>query len=102
MDLSGFPLATCTTHVGTPMRLVEVYPHPALLSLTGATYRLCYKVDKSRNYWPGTSVPERKASLISQFTRICTALSAEIDGIALELPDAFNISTLSGLKSFRQ
>jgi predicted RNase H-like nuclease len=31
-----FPLATSTTPVGTPHHLVEVYPHPALLSLTGA------------------------------------------------------------------
>ena len=97
---AGFPLATCTTSPGTPRRLVEVYPHPALLSLTGATYRLCYKVDKSLTYWPGTTVWERKASLISQFRRIRTALSTEIDGITLELPDAASIATLSGLKPY--
>jgi predicted RNase H-like nuclease len=40
----GFALATSTTPVGTPNRLVEVYPHPALITLTGADYRLPYKV----------------------------------------------------------
>jgi predicted RNase H-like nuclease len=46
----GFPLATSTTPAGTPKRVVEVYPHPALMALTGASYRLCYKVSRSRKY----------------------------------------------------
>ena len=49
---AGFPLATSTTPVGTPNRRVEVYPHPALIILTEASYRLPYKVSRSRKYWP--------------------------------------------------
>jgi predicted RNase H-like nuclease len=52
---SGFPLATRATPVGTPNRLVEIYPHPALMTLTGAGYRLPYKVNRSRKYWPKSS-----------------------------------------------
>jgi predicted RNase H-like nuclease len=44
---AGFPLATETTPAGTSGRLVEVYPHPALIILTGASYRLPYKVSRS-------------------------------------------------------
>jgi predicted RNase H-like nuclease len=72
---AGFPLATSTTPVGTPNRLVEVYPHPALITLTGASYRLPYKVSKSRRYWPSSSPGERISNLLAQFEEILTALS---------------------------
>jgi predicted RNase H-like nuclease len=62
---AGFPLATSTTPVGTPHHLVEVYPHPTQLSLTGANYRLlCYKVSRSRRYWPDSAPAERRANLL--------------------------------------
>jgi len=46
---SGYPLATTLTQPGTC--LVEVYPHPALLSLLNANYRVKYKVSRARQYW---------------------------------------------------
>ena len=63
---AGVPLATTTTPAGTPRRLIEVYPHPALLSLTGARYRLPYKVSRSQRYWPGSSPAERRARVCFQ------------------------------------
>lgn len=96
----GFPLATSTTPVGTPGRLVEVYPHPALMTLTGADYRLCYKVSRSRKYWPDSTPAERRANLLVQFERILSALAREIRDIPIELPDPDSPVPVSGLKRY--
>ncbi len=97
---AGFPLATGTTPAGTPNRLVEVYPHPALMTLTGANYRLCYKVSRSRRYWPNSTPAERRANLLGQFHRILSALKDEVRDIHLELPDAASAVSTSGLKRY--
>ena len=97
---AGFSLATAMTAPGTPTSLVEVYPHPALLTLTGADYRLPYKVSKSRRYWPGSSPADRKVSLIEVFERILTALKDDLGSISLELPDPAGVVSLSGLKRY--
>jgi predicted RNase H-like nuclease len=97
---AGFPLATGTTPAGTPNRLVEVYPHPALITLTGASYRLPYKVSRIRRYWPGSSPAERKVNLLSQFGEILSALSREIRGIPVDLPDAADTVSVAGLKRY--
>ncbi len=94
----GFPLATSTTPVGTPKRLVEVYPHPALITLTGASYRLPYKVSRSRRYWPDSSPGERISNLLAQFEEILTALSTQIRDLPIELPDPTSVVPASGLK----
>lgn len=85
----GFPLATDTL---TTPALVEVYPHPALVELTGAARRLPYKVGKIRNYWPEASSSERRSKLIGCWRGIVAALQAEIENVANTLtpppPDA--------------
>lgn len=83
-----------------PTSLVEVYPHPALLTLTGADYRLPYKVSKSRRYWPGSSPADRKNNLVQVFETILAALKGDIGDIALELPDPAGVVSLSGLKRY--
>ncbi len=97
---AGFPLATCSTLAGTPNRLVEVYPHPALMALTGESYRLPYKASRSRRYWPGSTPAERRANRLGQFRRILTALRSEVRDIRLELPDATGAVSTSGLKRY--
>jgi predicted RNase H-like nuclease len=97
---AGFPLATSTTPVGTPNRLVEVYPHPALITLIAADYRLPYKVSRSRRYWPGSSPAERKANLLTQFGGIASALNGEIRDIPIELPGPDSMVSTSGLKRY--
>ena len=94
---SGFPLATGASPVGTPNRLVEVYPHPALMTLTGANYRLPYKVSRSRKYWPKSSPAQRRAKLLTQFGDIASALKGEIRDIPIELPEPDTMITTSGL-----
>lgn len=96
----GFPLATGDTPFGTPHRLVEVYPHPALMTLTGVNYRLPYKVSRSRRYWPKSSPAERRARLLTQFGEIASALKGEIRDIPIELPDPDITISTSGLKRY--
>ena len=80
--------------------MVEIYPHPALITLTGAGYRLPYKVGRSRKYWPGSTPAERRASLIDQFGGILHALEDEIGEIHLDPPDATSAISTSGLKRY--
>jgi predicted RNase H-like nuclease len=63
--------------------LIEVYPHPALVALTGASERLKYKVSKARKFWPDFSPEQRRERVISEFERIEARLLEKIDGIAL-------------------
>ncbi len=96
----GYPLATTTTEVGSTHRLVEVYPHPALLTLLGREQRIPYKVGKASHYWKGTSVVDRVGRLLNEFTDIFTRLSDCIDDIPLRLPRASEVSTLARLKPY--
>jgi predicted RNase H-like nuclease len=95
-----YEVATVTDKSGTLRRLVEVYPHPALLGLLNETRRLSYKAGKSRKYWPTATVPERIARLLQVHKRILAALSAEIEGIELQLPDASSCTSLASLKRY--
>ncbi|MCF3627690.1 DUF429 domain-containing protein [Thalassospiraceae bacterium LMO-SO8] len=97
--LSEYRLATAGTSAGTRPALVEVYPHPALLALTGSDYRLPYKVARSGRYWRGASVTEKKARLLEQYRLILRALSKRIEGIHVPLPEPDNV-TLTGLKTY--
>ena len=57
----GYPLHT--TDISGP-GVIEVYPHPALVELTGAPERLKYKAAKSRAYWPSLSPLDRRNRLL--------------------------------------
>jgi predicted RNase H-like nuclease len=97
---AGYPLATATTPVGTPNCVAEGYPHPALMTLTGAEYRLPYKVSRSRRYWPESCPAERKANLLAQFGEIASALKGEIRDIPIELPGPDSVVSTAGLKRY--
>jgi predicted RNase H-like nuclease len=97
---AGYPVATTTTRAGEPRRLIEVYPHPALLALLDADYRIPYKVSKARRLWPGTTVQERIGLVLRSLARILDALEERIDGIALQLPEAAEVPSLSFLKRY--
>lgn len=80
---AGYPLQTET--ITTP-GLIEVYPHPALVELTGATKRLPYKASKVRSYWPSASRMERRTRLYRQWSEIVDSLEHEINGVAEAMP----------------
>lgn len=98
----GFPIATTKTPSGTTPALVEVYPHPALLVLMDAPYRVQYKVSKAGRYWPKLSPSERRRKLVETWNEIREALGETIIGAELPLPapdDAERLRT-SGLKRY--
>jgi predicted RNase H-like nuclease len=66
--------------------VVEVYPHAALLALTGDRVRLTYKAGKTTTYWPGLAFAERGLRLREVWRRIVGLLEARIEGVAAELP----------------
>ncbi len=94
----GYPVATEATPVGTTHRLVEVYPHPALLTLLSRERRVPYKVGKASTYWRGASIPERIGRLLDEFANIQRGLEPHIDAMAIRLPCADDVKTLSALK----
>lgn len=75
----GYPLVTG----GVPsFGLIEVYPHPALVELTGAARRLPYKVGNTRKYWPDLAPAERQASLLLVWGQILAALDQRVLNVA--------------------
>ncbi len=96
----GYSLRTIAPSDGNTSVLIEVYPHPALLRLCHADYRLPYKVSRVRKYWPGISPPERRKNLLIQFQRIIDALSRTIDHISHLLPEPEQVKSTDGLKAF--
>ena len=61
--------------------VIEVYPHPALLTLLEADYRLAYKVSRSRKYWPNTSLQRRTENLFEVFQTIYAGLARELKAL---------------------
>lgn len=80
---AGYPLLTET--IAAP-GLIEVYPHPALVELMGASERLPYKASKVGTYWPSVTSSERRTRLYRQWKEIAASLDREIAGVAAALP----------------
>ena len=96
----GFPLATTAAGRSATPCTIEVYPHPALLTLLRRDYRVRYKVSRSLKYWPGSSVPERVSKLLSELKNINRVLGAVFGGAPVPLPRSREISTLAALKRY--
>jgi len=96
----GFPLAPSAMEVSSGPCSVEVYPHPALLSLLKATYRVPYKVSRSTRYWPGRSILERTGLLLAKFEQIHEGLSGRLGPLSLDLSTGAGASTLAELKRY--
>jgi len=97
---AGYPLATVGDTCCTLGRTIEVYPHPALLTLLAVSYRVPYKVAKSSRYWPGVDVRERITRLLGQFTAIKRALCRHFNEISIRLPSPRDVQTLTALKRY--
>jgi predicted RNase H-like nuclease len=97
---ANYPLATTITRPVTRPSLIEVYPHPALLTLTNASFRLPYKVSKSLKYWPNTSIQTRIKTLLNVYSNILDTLKKHIEQIPLVLPSTEQTSCLAYLKRY--
>ena len=96
----GYPLQTAATGRGAAPALIEVYPHASLLELTGARYRLPYKVSRSLRYHPRTTVRERVRRLRGEIASLVASLRGRIDGVDLALPRSGEIPSLRVLKRY--
>lgn len=85
LSAAGYPLATLD--IRPPCR-VEIYPHPALIELLGATYRLPYKAGNTGKYWRDQPLAERRVRLYEVWKTIVAALDGVLIGsaAALSLP----------------
>ena len=84
-DFERAGYAFCTMEATTP-GVMSVYPHTALLTLTGDKVRLTYKAGKTTRYWPGVPLAERARRVREVWRRIVVALETEIAGVAEALP----------------
>ena len=100
LSTAGYELATTATPSPGSRQFLEVYPHPALLSLLKRPKRVPYKVGKSRKYWPRESVPGRIRYLLEELTTIRDALGKIFEGVMLELPEPTTVKSLSALKRY--
>jgi predicted RNase H-like nuclease len=100
LDAAGYPLATRTKGSRESRWTIEVYPHPALLTLLGHAYRVPYKVSKSSKYWKGTTVCERISKLLSEFISIKDALGGIFGPTHIDLPIVAAVGSLSTLKRY--
>lgn len=94
---AGYPLAMVAA---TTPCTIEVYPHPALLTLTGAHERLPYKAQKTRSYWPEMPPAQRRARLLDVWSALVLSLEGRIRGVADALPLPDPASPGTALKSF--
>lgn len=97
---AGYCLATSTISEPVTPCLIEVYPHPALLSLMKRAQRVPYKVSKSRRYWPEFTVRQRIAALVKEFKDIRDALTDMFGPVAVPLPQTGDVESLSFLKRY--
>jgi predicted RNase H-like nuclease len=88
-----------TNAVASP-GMIEVYPHPALVELAGASIRLPYKASKVRSYWPNATPSERRLRLYESWCEIVTLLDAQIGGVAAALPGLALHATIVELKAY--
>jgi predicted RNase H-like nuclease len=96
-EVNGYPLVTRNPVISG---LIEVYPHPALVELTGADRRLPYKHGNRSKYWPTLSGPERIRALLAVWDRIISALEQELDQVAAKLPMPATNASPATLKAF--
>ena len=83
-DRAGYPLLT---NMIAPVGLIEVYPHPALVELAGASIRLPYKASKVRKS-SASRHPDRvsRAPWYRQWSEIVTLLEGQVAGVVAALP----------------
>jgi predicted RNase H-like nuclease len=95
---AGYSLLTASKD--KPPGLIEVYPHPALIELTGAEKRLPYKVGKIKAYWPSSTPQQRRDRLFREWSEIVTLLEREISGVEAALPLPPHEAKLAELKAY--
>lgn len=97
---AGYTLETNSPVRGSGTRAIEVYPHPALITLTNRDYRVPYKVARTTRYWEGMPIQERTTRLLTEFQDIYRHLEADLGALPFALPSRHQVSALAHLKRF--
>lgn len=79
-------------------RLLEVYPHPAVMELLGRDYRVPYKVSRASKYWPGTTPAVRARRILGELHALNEAVSRRLRGASVRLPG--RVDSLAELKRY--
>ena len=93
----GYPLLT---QAPVQHGLIEVYPHPALIELTGAPQRLPYKEGKVRKYWPDLTMLQRRTRLLEEWAAIAQHLESRVTGVVEALGSIEPTSSRRALKAY--
>ena len=96
----GFEIATAASAAPPLPCAIEVYPHPALLVLLGRSYRVPYKVTRSAQYWPGTSVRERIRRIGRELRTIARGLESVLGPLPFSIPRSSRVPTLAFWKRY--
>ncbi|MFT5126286.1 MAG: putative RNase H-like nuclease [Candidatus Omnitrophota bacterium] len=96
----GFELETEQAAVGTPHRVLEVYPAPALVTLMRARQRVPYKVGKVEEYWPKESNATRIRRALAHMREIRAALALKISDVPDFLPRVQQVRSLAVLRPY--
>lgn len=99
-ESQGYTIATKSDPVGTLNRLIEVYPHPALLSLLGREERVRYKVSKTKKYWRNISASEGRKKILEELHAIRLELHKKLGPFELPLPPLGTETTPRMLKRY--
>jgi len=99
-ERAGYSIAHAAEAAGMPLRLIEVYPHPALLTLLDRLFRVPYKVGKSRKYWPGSTIDQRTSAILVEFQLINQGLTRVVGPTGLNLPNTINVPAPASLKRY--
>ena len=100
LEQEGYPVAATDTKPGTQRRLLEVYPHPAILQLLGRDYRVPYKVSNYRKYNQGKSAPECIRSVTGELFNIMRGLEVWFGSSHIPVPEPASVKAVSRLKPF--
>jgi len=90
MENAGFKLAV-NQSPPQAMQYIEVYPHTALLRLTGADYRLEYKEAKKSKYWPAATKSERRSNLLRVWERIIGAIEEQVGKVDIPITEPISL-----------
>jgi len=93
----GYPLVTAAGEP-TGKALLETYPHPAILHLTGAAYRVPYKVARIRRYWPDLAPAERRIMVAAELQLLRDHLGSMFYGLELPVDPKAPIARLKAVE----
>ncbi|MDH3373590.1 MAG: DUF429 domain-containing protein [Gammaproteobacteria bacterium] len=97
---AGYMLETLPPTPLHSFRAIEVYPHPALLTLLGRDFRIPYKVANSTRYWKGAPIQLRLERLVGELRSIYHPLESKLGALPFVLPTVSEIAGPSQLKRY--